>query len=190
VTWLVLYLAPGALLVVAMWVGKWLGEWRRWRAAGEVPQRRRPALLPTRAGFRDEVVMPVGLSLLAVAAWPLLVGIFVRSWWSGDHVAAPPVDRSLVVTAADLVEPLTVDAIESRERVSDPLGAVPDLPFGHLNPAWQRFLQAAGPEARLWSFRAVRDLYGGATPHLGYASVVADTVTAHFLVECEPPAPE
>ncbi|WVM93015.1 hypothetical protein ULG90_02285 [Halopseudomonas pachastrellae] len=50
------------------------------------------------------------------------------------------IHTEFAVTEDHLLESLTVAEIEARERVADPLGAVPDLPFGHLNTAWQEFL--------------------------------------------------
>ena len=58
------------------------------------------------------------------------------------------------VKRADLLENLTVAQIEARERVQDPLAAVPDLPFGHLNAAWKVFLAGCHPGDKLWSFSA------------------------------------
>ena len=48
---------------------------------------------------------------------------------------------------------MTIEEIESRERISDPLGAVPSLPFGHLNAAWAEFKDnlQTGDELRFFS---------------------------------------
>ena len=55
---------------------------------------------------------------------------------------------------ADLLEALTIAEIEAREKVHDPMNAVPDLPFGHLHPAWMKFRQGLAPDDVLWSFRS------------------------------------
>lgn len=49
---------------------------------------------------------------------------------------------------------MTVDEIEAAERVTDPLGAVPNLPFGHLNKAWRRFLSQMPAGGSLAHFSA------------------------------------
>ena len=50
---------------------------------------------------------------------------------------------------AHLQERLTVMQIEAREVVADPLGAVSDLPFGHLNAAWKTFVEEVGADDEL-----------------------------------------
>ena len=88
----------------------------------------------------------------------LAAGVVVAIWL---YVAkfrkasgAPVPERVFAVKRADLLEKLTVAQIEARERVQDPLGAVPDLPFGHLHAAWQVFLAECQPGDKLWSFSA------------------------------------
>ena len=34
----------------------------------------------------------------------------------------------------------------------DPMGAVPDLPFGHLNATWLKFKVSLEPADSIWSF--------------------------------------
>ena len=51
-----------------------------------------------------------------------------------------------------MLERLSVQAIEQREVVSDPFGAVPALPFGHLHDAWDRFVNDLPEGAEVWSF--------------------------------------
>lgn len=57
-----------------------------------------------------------------------------------------------VISRKDLVRQWTVQEIELSARVIDPLGAVPDLPFGHLNAAWLQFKQVLQPQDAIWSF--------------------------------------
>lgn len=47
---------------------------------------------------------------------------------------------------------LTLDEIECAHRVRDPLGAVPDQPFGHLHAAWRRFVEQLREGDELWAF--------------------------------------
>lgn len=48
----------------------------------------------------------------------------------------------------------SVAQIEARERVDDPLCAVPDLPFGHLNPVWSALKAKPRWGDGFWSFSA------------------------------------
>jgi hypothetical protein len=62
------------------------------------------------------------------------------------------VERKFEVERSHLQECLTVAQIEARERVTDPLGAVPDLPFGHLHAAWKDFISQSSADDEIWSF--------------------------------------
>ena len=48
----------------------------------------------------------------------------------GSYFAPQPAPTFAIVTS-DLIEWFTVEAIEQREIVVDPLCAVPSIPFGH-----------------------------------------------------------
>jgi hypothetical protein len=48
------------------------------------------------------------------------------------------------------VEPLE---IEATSYVTDPLGRVPNLPFGHLHKGWINLLAQLEPTDQLWSFK-------------------------------------
>lgn len=69
--------------------------------------------------------------------------------------------------------------------VSDPLGAVPQVPFGHLHGAWRRFLQANWTDgAQLWSFATVWETpQGSREQRSGYVIVRLGRPGAYFLVE-------
>ena len=71
-----------------------------------------------------------------------------RNGGSGDT------EREFAVESKHLQERLSVQEIEQREIVDDPLKAVPGLPFGHLHQAWAKFLADLPEEAEVWSFSA------------------------------------
>ena len=50
---------------------------------------------------------------------------------------------------------MTVAEIEQTNIVIDPLGAVPNLPFGYLNPVWVEFRAGLGLEETLQLFESV-----------------------------------
>jgi hypothetical protein len=96
----------------------------------------------------------------------------------------PPVDKEFHVQREELLRQMTMEEIEKVERVLDPLGSVPDLPFGHLHPTWERFRAALKPEYVVWAFAArwPRKQYGR---HLaGYVAVDDNAIGSHFL--CTP----
>lgn len=90
--------------------------------------------------------------LILLLIWPLAVGIILYEQIFNRRPPAP-VYRTWTATPESLIERLTVETIEQREIYSDPLNAVPPIPFGHLNAAWQRFCQTQQTGDQLWSFR-------------------------------------
>jgi hypothetical protein len=80
--------------------------------------------------------------------------------------------REFAVEREHLLERLSIQQIERREIVTDPLGAVPQLPFGHLNATWLRFLKSLTDNAEIWSFSALwRKRWGGEELRCGYVAV-------------------
>ena len=91
-------------------------------------------------------------------------------------------EKKFAVTEGDLLEKLSVPEIEARERIVDPMGAVPDAPFGHLNVAWLKFKTAMEPHDSLSSFSARWSTNWGREETLaGYVIVRGDRIGAHFL---------
>jgi hypothetical protein len=103
------------------------------------------------------ILRPIAGGIVVIVGWPVML------LWSAYKTVSSPTPkpneapRQFAVTNEHLVEKLAISEIESRERVKDPLGAVPDLPFGHLNFAWTEFLTKVEPESEFWSFEAKRD---------------------------------
>jgi len=101
------------------------------------------------------------------------------------------VDKSkFSVKCEHLQEHMTVPEIERCEVITDPLNAVPALPFGHLNSAWQTFLSDHANPAwkafingrlELWSFSARRQTQCGEELQSGYV-VVRDGVPGPYFL--------
>jgi len=85
------------------------------------------------------------------------------------------------VTKADLLQKLSLADIETNERVFDPLQAVPDLPFGHLNKVWQTYVNGLEPESELWSFRGRWKTQYWDWQMQGYVAIQGEEIGKHFL---------
>jgi hypothetical protein len=134
--------------------------------------------------FASTVLVPVLAVLGIVVLWPLLVAMFVQ-------------DRRLLqerrkfgnypdfgVQHKDLISKLELAEIETNERVVDPMYAVPDVPFGHLNPAWKAFVQTMTDGDVLWSFRSHWvNRWKDSELHVGYVWVNGQDLKGHFLTE-------
>ncbi len=110
--------------------------------------------------------------------WPLFVVPAIY-----DSVVQRLRDRpkpAFKIVPRDLGQALSIEAVEARERVEDPLGAVPALPFGHLNPAWVQFKAGLAPGSQLSPFSKVHK-DGIKERYVGYAEVGNDPVTRWFF---------
>jgi hypothetical protein len=73
----------------------------------------------------------------------------------------------------------------------DPLGKVPNLPFGHLNKAWGRLLaEMTEPADQLWSFFIPKDSDFGPYRSVsgdvrGYAIVRKGKIVGELVVESD-----
>ena len=90
------------------------------------------------------------LALLLI--WPLALGMFLHERLF-DRPKPTPIYRTWTATPESLIEKLAVNSIEQQQIYSDPLNAVPPVPFGHLHDAWQRFCQTLQEGDQLWSFK-------------------------------------
>ena len=81
-----------------------------------------------------------------VLLWPLVV-VFSVAYLVGKSRTKQPVperaqdpEDAFDIKSVHLLRSVTVAEAESSAMVTDPLGRVPALPFGHLNPGWLRLM--------------------------------------------------
>ena len=130
----------------------------------------------------NNIIAPVLAAILVVAVWPVAVYMKVKEMLQKKESNGFPEEREFAVEREHLLERLTVQEIERREVVTDPLKAAPDLPFGHLHAAWQEFLQGKADGAELWSFSAQwQTTWGRKELRCGYVMVQDEAPGAHFL---------
>lgn len=130
----------------------------------------------------EKVVGPGIASLSMVLFWPLGVYMFINE----ERARLPPwvlkEETVFQVSAADLVRQTDVAAVELAEMVSDPMGAVPRVPFGFLNKVWREFVDSALPDAVLWTFETVwTDVWEDAYYRQGYVWV-HDGKPGHWML--------
>jgi hypothetical protein len=139
--------------------------------------------VPALAGVFVWAFWPVALALMA--KWKFDEGREQRRTSGGGQgrVERPEVEPE------DLLQPATIEEIEQREIVQDPLGAAPALPFGHLAAGWIRFRSQLLPGDEIWSFRAVKpNDWGGEEQLSGYAAVRLGEIVGHFVARRARPA--
>lgn len=128
--------------------------------------------------FLGTVAPPI-LVVLVVLAWPALIVAKVR-----DILAqrARRKQETFTVRRRDLIRKMTIQEIERVERVVDPMGAVAPIPFGFLNPVWQRFIADVQPSDTIWSF-SVQWMNGWQNEcRTGYVIKSGRKIGRHFIV--------
>lgn len=130
----------------------------------------------------NNVVIPVLAAVAVVVAWPAVIYMKGMDIFGKKGVSALDEEREFAVERSHLQERLSLLQIETRELVTDPLGAVPDLPFGHLNAAWKTFVEGVGADDELWSFTAPwQTKWGRKEIRTGYVVVRGRVPASHFL---------
>lgn len=135
-------------------------------------------------GFRllNDVLGPALVGTLIVPFWPVLVFFKVKELVFGEPNRGPVDEPEFAVTREALQTQLSLQDIEQREIVFDPLGAAPNVPFGHLNAAWKEFCNGMGPDDSLWSFTAHwTSAWGSKDIRQGYVIVRGEEIGAHFI---------
>jgi hypothetical protein len=152
VNWLIAYLAIGLVVLFAIVLADQLSK--------ETRRSLRSELMDAIDGSRKHWSWKLAVNLSAAMVLALSVLFVIFGWpiaffWKGRDMWTQHTKNKrevFVVARKDLVRQWTVQEIELSSRVIDPLGAVPDLPFGHLNAAWLQFKQVLQPQDAIWSF--------------------------------------
>jgi len=136
--------------------------------------------------IRQEPLRQFAGFLVVILLWPVVPSMLVYDWIAHRlrrrHRSVGPVDRpTFRVTPEHLRQRLSVAEIEAAELVQDPLNAVPNLAFGHLNAAWQAFASGLQPDDEIWRFEAEwRPEFETSKRLRGYAAVRHGAVAAYF----------
>ncbi len=115
---------------------------------------------------------PLAILLLSAFVWPVMVAIWVKDKMPRREPEDECEEKVFSVMPKDLVRRWTREEIEAQEIITDPLSAVPPLPFGHLHIVWLRFTEQMTDTNELWSFVTNwEDSWGEKSHRVGYAIV-------------------
>ena len=122
----------------------------------------------------------LGIYLFSCA---LILGLlrWVADLKRGERVKAEDI---FICQPADLVAVIEPEQAEAVSYVTDPLGRVPGLPFGHLHWGWSQLLSQLEPQDTLWQFTSPKR--GRQAACTGYAVVRQRKVIAEFIYERHP----
>ena len=175
------YLGAGVALFT------WIYLWSLWKArqgesaqAGPLGGIRVAHTNLWERGRAETLMVVLGLGWVATC-WPWFVYWRVKERIWGIDAPALVDEPVFAVEPAHLLERLTVGEVEARETVFDPLGAAPNLPFGHLNAAWRAFIEGDTEGDELWSFSADwRTAWDNMERRAGYVRVREGAPGEHF----------
>ena len=155
------YLAAGILLLTVQLIRQKLKPDSRW--SGHIIDEE--GLL----GFIGRYIIPVLVVAAVIAAWPVFLVILLKKRKPFPRDSA---ELEFRVKPEDLGARASVEEIEASEIVKDPLGAVPEIPFGHLNAAWIAFKARLYSEDSVYRFDSDWTDAWGYSQHLeGYVAV-------------------
>lgn len=171
-----------------------LSIYRTW---GQSRENARPPFLSAKPGawkvrLFDAILGPIAVLLIFVPLWPWILSVEFNFPWQKFKFWSAEVESNVAVTwqdfepgfevaVADLLEKLSREAIELNERVDDPLHAVPDGPFGHLNKVWQAFVGNLEPDTELWSFSGRWETEYQDYQIKGYVARLGEKIGPHFV---------
>lgn len=180
--YLIGYLAIGVLTLVAMLISHLKQEKPKFRFRSELMESIYPERKKWWYRLLDKIVAPVLAGAAVIAVWPIAIFMAVKERFFRKEPEPVPAPKEFSVTRDDLLQQTTIEEIEQRERVIDPMGAVPDLPFGHLNAAWLQFKGHVEPQDSIWTFSSnwTTD-WGRREIRAGYVILHGDSLGPHFL---------
>jgi len=133
----------------------------------------------------DVIVVPILGASLAIIAWPVVIYWKIKEVISSGNPDAVMEPKEFSVSQDYLLTKTSIEVIECEEIVQDPLGAVSDLPFGHLHHAWLKFKENLQSGDDIWTFSAQWESEWGCQERLaGYVIVTDDRPNDYFLTTC------
>ena len=166
--WLIGYLLLGVAVVVIL---RHVGKSRKKEWAEElydtIVQERRARRSKSDRLIQD-VLVPALIYPLCVLGWPLLLMYKFWTMYRLKYPAKPAPEREkwireiieekkrFQLQTKELVRRLSIEEIEATNFIEDPMEAVPRVPFGHLNFAWEDFKKKMLGTDEIWLFRTKR----------------------------------
>ena len=176
------YLGIGAVVLIAMVAFHKLTQRKDDNSLSDMLADLRAERKSLRFRLLNDVLGPALVGTLVVPFWPVLVFFKVKEIIFGEPARGPVDEPEFAVTRDDLQTQLGLQEIEQLEMVFDPMGAAPNVPFGHLNAAWKKFCEGLEPSDSLWSFTAPwTSAWGSKDIRQGYVIVRGEEIGAHFI---------
>jgi hypothetical protein len=161
VIYLYWYLGIGAVVLILMVAYHKLTKQKDDNLLSDILADLRPERKKLWFRLLNDVLGPALVGTLIVPFWPVLVFFKVKELVFGEPARGAVDEPEFAVTRDDLQTQLSIQEIEQREMVFDPLGAAPNVPFGHLNAAWKQFCEGMEPRRQNLEFYCPLDQFVG-----------------------------
>lgn len=189
-TYLIVYLTLGVLTLAGIAIDARIRNRRSKSDFSQISDLVRRAHQPWPEAILERLVVPVIAGVAIVAVWPIAIAfaIYFYRRKNNEEAAVTSLEPDhFTVKTSDLMERMTIQEVEKTEIVSDPLQAVPPVPFGHLNRAWLDFKRQIQADDEIWSFQARWGNYRSPTAvRSGYASLRQGAVVTVFVAKSSP----
>jgi hypothetical protein len=131
--------------------------------------------------INNELMIAFLALMVAIVGWPWFFYFAAKEKLKDRRQKQEEMKFTFSVLKQDLVEKLSISEIEYLEIVNDPLGAVPKVPFGHINIGWLTFKEKMSHSDEIWRYEKDfinRDDH--TEKHEGYAIVKDNNIKEYF----------
>jgi hypothetical protein len=176
------YLSAGVVVWLALLLENRLSGSARLAGTSVILDALHPERKTRRYRILSRLVAPVLSAVGVVLLWPFGLAMKLQDMAAQRALVKREEADTFKLKATDLVERVSLADIAQREMVHDPLGAAPEVPFGHAHAAWQKFIEALQPGDEIWLFSSQRTLSWGPLEHRrGYAIKRQGQISRHFI---------
>ncbi len=133
-----------------------------------------------------KIIVPILGLTFAIITWPYW--LYMRALeeiQTSNQSLENEEEKTFTVNVTDLVKCISVAEIEEIERVSDPMGAVPDVAFGFLNPMWEKFKAGFESDDEIWTYQAIWKNNWQNEKRFGYALLRGEGVVDQLMTNWE-----
>jgi hypothetical protein len=133
-----------------------------------------------------KVAVPILGSSFVILTWPYCLYRGVRTKIQARNQSLENEEEKIFsVNVTDLVKCMSVGEIEEIERINDPMGAVPDVAFGFLNPIWEKFKAEFESGDEIWTYKATWKNDWQNEKRFGYAILRGEGVVDQLMTNWE-----
>lgn len=184
INYILSYLIFGMLILLMIYITTRLDNSQKAKDLRSMSKLIRPRSKNWQDKLFNNLIVPVIAMTLTTIFWPVVV-VWVIKDRLERRVAknrVVPEPEVFKVKKEHMKAKVSIEEIELKEMVTDPLDAVPAVPFGYLNSAWQEFKGKLQLDDELWVFSAQwASEWGRVDQRSGYVITKRDKASDFFV---------